>query len=379
MSPSLSISVPTTTLSAPPKSYTLYTVVLTLPLRKHTVQKRYSDFAALHAALVSETSVAPPAPLPAKSWFSRTVNNPELTETRRRELEAYLRAILNAEDGRWRSSSAWRAFLDLPGASTGGGATVVTSTGSFAPAQDSDRGGITDPTQWLDMHRELKDRIQSARLQLNKREKASTAQAQHEASANAKASLIKAGAMIASLEEGLRRLGRGEEGWGGGAKLGDGEIRRRRDLLGSARKEVEGLEAVLKTMIIKSAGAGTNGVIGNATAAATVGDKEGLWKGTSAASNNTRAGRVLGGPLKETERTRERDNEGVVQLQKQIMQEQEEDVLEIGKSVSRMKEMGIMINEELVVQNQMLGMLDQDVERVQGKIDIGKKRIAKIR
>ena len=88
---------------------------------------------------------------------------------------------------------------------------------------------------------------------------------------------------------------------------------------------------------------------------------------------------MLGGPLKETDKTRELDNSGVLQLQKQVMEEQEQDVLEIGKAVSRMKEMGIMINEELVVQNQMLNLLEGDVDRVQGKIDVGKKRIEKIR
>ena len=85
-----------------------------------------------------------------------------------------------------------------------------------------------------------------------------------------------------------------------------------------------------------------------------------------------------GGPLKETERTRELDNQGVLQLQQQVMQEQEEDVLSLGKTVSKLKDMGILINEELTVQNEMLGLVDQDVERLQGKIDVGRARIKKI-
>jgi len=43
-----------------------------------------------------------------------------------------------------------------------------------------------------------------------------------------------------------------------------------------------------------------------------------------------------------------------------------------------MKEMGIQINEELVVQNSMLGLLEQDVDRVGGKIDVARKKIGKI-
>jgi regulator of vacuolar morphogenesis len=71
-------------------------------------------------------------------------------------------------------------------------------------------------------------------------------------------------------------------------------------------------------------------------------------------------------------------NAGVLQLQKQIMQEQDEDVLSLGKTVAKLKDMGIMINEELTIQNEMLGIIENDVERHQGKLDIAKRRINKI-
>ena len=155
--------------------------------------------------------------------------------------------------------------------------------------------------------------------------------------------------------------------------MGDGEIRRRRDLLGAAKKEVEALEGVLRSMSTRNPNTFSTATTG---AAATAADKEGLWKGTSAAKPS---GRVLGGPLKETERTRELDNEGVLQLQKQVMQEQDEDVLTLGKTVARLKDMGIMMDEELTVQNDMLGLLEGDTDRVQGKIDVARRRIGKIK
>ena len=43
-----------------------------------------------------------------------------------------------------------------------------------------------------------------------------------------------------------------------------------------------------------------------------------------------------------------------------------------------MKEMGVAINEELIEQGQLLDVVDQDVDRVGGKIDIARKRIRKI-
>lgn len=369
MAPALQISIPSASTATPVdgKAYTQYNIALQLPLRKHETKKRYNDFVQLNETLISQCSQPPPAQLPGKSWLRRTVNNQSLTEERRQGLEKYLQSIIASDDARWRSSSAWRSFLNLPS-----GGTTPTTSGK-RPGSSS---AITDPNQWLDVHRDLKTQIQTARQQLKQREGATTAQAQHSLSAEAKASLVRAATSIAQLDDGLKSItaaSKGDEvGWGSSKKLGDGELRRRRDLIGAAKKEVEGLEGVLRSMATKAAA--TSSSI-HTSAAATSGDKEALWKGTSAAKPS---GRVLGGPAKETERTRELDNAGVLQLQKQVMLEQDEDVLSLGKTVAKLKDMGIMISEELAIQNEMLGLVEEDVDRVQGKIDIGRRRIGKI-
>src|SRR5262245_57390190 len=106
MAPPAEISIPSTTITnTESKPFTLYNITLPLPLRSFVVQKRYSDFAALHAALTTQTGAAPPAPLPSKSWFKSTVSSPELTEDRRRGLETYLRAIAETPDRTWRDTS----------------------------------------------------------------------------------------------------------------------------------------------------------------------------------------------------------------------------------------------------------------------------------
>ena len=376
MAPALGISIPTASTATPAegKPFTQYHVVLQLPLRKHEIKKRYTDFTNLHDALVSQTNQAPPAPLPPKSWLRRTVNNESLTEERRQGLEKYLKSIVEADDARWRSSSVWRSFLNLPS-----GNSTLSANGSLTGTTSQKQQGIADPNQWLEVHRDLKTQVQAARQQLKQREAATTAQQQHALAAEAKASLVRAATSIAQLDEGLRRISaasKGDEaGWGGSSKLGEGEIRRRRDLLGAARKEVEGLEGVLRSMASKSAGS-SSGAVTQTGAVASAGDKDALWKGTEAAKPK---GRVLGGPLKETERTRELDNSGVLQLQQQIMEEQDEDVLSLGKTVAKLKDMGILINEELEVQNAMLGMVEEDAGRVQNKIDVARSRIKKIR
>jgi regulator of vacuolar morphogenesis len=304
------------------------------------------------------------------------VGNEALTEERRKGLEAYLQAILGSDDARWRSSSAWRQFLNLPSGTN----TTATNGGVTGKARRrSSAGGIRDPNDWLDAHRELKSQIQSARQLLKQRESATVAKEQHALSADAKANLVRAAATITQLDDGLKSLSnasRGDDaGWAGSKKLGDGEIRRRKDLLGAARKEVEGLEGVLKSMATRAATSQESSGAGVGTAASTA-DKEGLWKGTSAAKPS---GRVLGGPLKETERTRELDNDGVLQLQQTIMKEQDEDVMVLGKTVAKLKDMGILMEEELTIQNEMLGLVEGDVDRVQGKIDVAKRRIGKIK
>lgn len=369
MAPALQISIPTTsTGDEGGKAYTLYHVQLALPIRTHETRKRYSDFTALHDSLVAHTGAAPPAPLPPKSWLRRTVDNPALTEQRRRRLEAYVRAIVDAQDAKWRSSTVWRHFLQLP---------QDDKQSRIMAANDS----IADPAAWLDLHRDVKNQLHNARQLLKKRDAASTAQEQHAISADAKAALVRAATGLARLDDALdktrtkTKADDDDGGWGQQHRLGEGEIRRRRDMVGAARAETESLESALKSLVVKPQGSMLSAT--SAAAAASDTDKRALWGDAPAvAARSSR--RVLGGPAQETDRTRELDNQGVLQLQKRVMGEQEQDVLEIGRAVTRMKEMGIMINEELVVQNQMLDLLDQDTDRVQSKIDVAKKRIRKI-
>lgn len=360
MAPQIEISIPSTTVSDTNKPYTIYNITLRLPLRSFTVKKRYSDFTPLHDALTSQAGSPPPVSLPAKSWFSRTVSNPDLTEERRQGLQQYLQTINESNDSRWRNTSAWRTFLNLP-------SSTLSQMGSKAGALHSILSGpggggapITDATVWLDCHRDVKSQLHDARLHLTSRDQASTPQKQHEASAAAKSCLVKAGGMIQALEEGLKNIQQPSIGWGS-QKLGEGELRRRKDLIATAKKEKEGLENLLNAMATKSK---------LDAAVATMHDTQklvGIKPKTS--------GRVLG---KETAETRELDNNGVLQLQKQKMADQDLNVEELRKIVQRQRELGVAINNELEVQNDMLRMVDEDTDRVQTKVEIAKKRIGRI-
>ncbi|KAK7990323.1 v-SNARE protein [Apiospora arundinis] len=337
MAPPAEITIPTTSLSKTDdgsKPYTLYNITLRLPLRTYVVQKRYSDFANLHQAIQKHVGAPPPAPLPAKSWFKSTISSPELTEDRRRGLETYLRSIAESPDRRWRDTPAWRTFLNLPGINTSAGnsaASVRAGAGFGIPNRDAARNaGAQDPGTWLDLHKEMKAELQEARRCLARRDGATDNATALEAGAAAKRSLVKAGSYLTSLGDGLRNIAESK-------RLGDGEIRRRKDLLAAARAALLG------------------------------GDRP------------RASGRVLGAPLPESDRTRELDNQGVVQLQRQMMQEQDQDVESLTKIVQRQREMAEEINSEVTRQNEMLEALDDDVSRLDKKTNIAKKRVKNLR
>ncbi|KAL5354903.1 hypothetical protein ACLOAV_000994 [Pseudogymnoascus australis] len=357
MAPPLEISIPTTTISSdtstPP--YALYNITLRLPLRTFIVQKRYSDFVALDTALKADVPTPPPVPLPSKSWplpFMRTSINPTLVEERRVGLEKYLRAIAETPDPQWRTT-AWRSFLNLP-------STAASQSSSRSAEAHADITGISDlkggganldPAAWLDVLREMKAGLHSARLWLGKRDGATTSQAQHEAGASAKKCLVKAGLLVQTLEEGLKALG-------GPRGLGEGELRRRRDLVNSAKVEKEGLEKLAASLALKGNTGGSSAGGGSSVAASSA-DRTELFSG----GFETERQGVGGAGARDGENEREQDL----------------DLDELAKIVRRQKEMGIAISDELELQNEMLTRVDEDVTRVGGKLEIAKKRTGKIR
>ncbi len=371
MAPPAEISIPRTSLHTPTdgsKPYTLYNITLRLPLRSFVVQKRYSEFAALHTTLVHLVNAPPPAPLPAKSWFKRTVSSTDLTETRREGLEKYLRAIAETPDRRWRDTSAWRAFLNLPSSSTTNSA--ASSSGirveGRIPAiglRDANLAAASDPTTWMDLHREVKEALHQARISLARRDAANDNAARIEAGSAAKRALVKAGNLIATLNDGLRLLK-------DGGRVGEGELRRRRDLLSASRTEREGLEKLSASLAASGSSSARQGMPSSSEHAALLGN--------GPSSGPRAGGRVLGAPLPETEQTRELDNEGVLQLQRNLMAEQDQEVEALAKMVRRQREMGLAIKEEVEGQTELLAGLDGDVNRVAGKIQVGKERARRL-
>ncbi|KAI2612008.1 Phox-like protein [Hypoxylon fragiforme] len=362
MAPPAEITIPTTSLHSPTdnsKPYTLYNITLRLPLRTFVVQKRYSDFVALNQALTSLVGSPPPAPLPAKSWFKSTINSPELTEDRRRGLESYLRTIAESPDRRWRDTPAWRTFLNLPSmSSTGNSAASIRAGYGIANKDAANAAASQDPGTWLDLHGEMKRDFQEARRFLAKRDSATDNSTALEAGSAAKKALVRAGSLLTVLGDGLRVMQDTK-------RLGEGEIRRRKDLLAAARVEREDLDR-LSTSVSAAAKASQRGMPSAADKAALMG------------SGPKPRGRVLGAPLPESERTRELDNQGVVQLQRQMMKEQDQDVDDLAKIIRKQREMAEAIHREVEEQTEMLDHVNNQADILSGKVNVAKNRTKKI-
>ena len=153
--------------------------------------------------------------------------------------------------------------------------------------------------------------------------------------------------------------------------MGEGELRRRRDLVAAARVERDGLDKLSSSLAVSNTGGG-----GRNHGVASASDKAALIGGGPSAPRA--GGRVLGAPLPETERTRELDNEGVLQLQRDTMADQDAEVETLAQIVRRQKEMGLAINEEVNRHIDMLDRVNEDVDVVGRKLGVGKERLKRL-
>ncbi|RYC56803.1 hypothetical protein CHU98_g9397, partial [Xylaria longipes] len=234
-------------------------------------------------------------------------------------------------------------------ASVGGGYGIPNRDAANAAAAQ-------DPGTWLDLHAEMKRDFQEARRCLARRDAATENAVALEAGSAAKKALVKAGGLLTCLRDGLKTME-------GARRLGDGEIRRRKDLLAAARVDREDLEKLSSTISATAKALGKG--------APSAADKAALV-GTAASKAR---GRVLGAPLPETEQTRELDNQGVSMLQRQMMHEQDQDVEALGKIIRRQREMAEAIHREVGEQTEMLDHVNSQADVLAGKVGVAKKRV----
>lgn len=89
--------------------------------------------------------------------------------------------------------------------------------------------------------------------------------------------------------------------------------------------------------------------------------------------SSRRKGRVLG----ETDKTRQLNNSGLVQLQKDSFQEQDESLRQMLGTIQRQKELGEAIRQEVDLQNEQLDELNGEVELTGAKLKNAQRRVGK--
>ncbi|EIN13683.1 syntaxin [Punctularia strigosozonata HHB-11173 SS5] len=341
-----------------PKPHVVYRIEIQANVRSWQMWRRYSEFVDLHTELTKSTGSEPPAALPPKHVLSifRSKDDPKLMEERRAGLETYLRAILSAKDDKWRESFAFRDFIGVP---VGKGATDagIAGGGSYSGQQFTS-------SSWLEEHADLQTGLRDIRAEINKRDALSDrgdVSGAHAANVQAKKRLAGVFSRVGALGKGLETLGM--------AGMAEGELRRRTDMVSRLQDECE---ALAKMVSVARNTSRMNAMTEPRQAPQS--DRAALMGGTAGANKPRR---VFGqpAPVQETEETRPLDDVGLLQLQRQKMDQQDEQVSGLSAILQRQKQLGLAISNEIREQISILEDLDNEVDQVGGKLTNAKRQL----
>ncbi|KAK9819807.1 hypothetical protein WJX72_002665 [[Myrmecia] bisecta] len=78
---------------------------------------------------------------------------------------------------------------------------------------------------------------------------------------------------------------------------------------------------------------------------------------------------------RETDRTADLDNRGILQMQQHVMREQDAELAELEKTVTSTRHIALTIDQELDLHTSLLGELDEDVEVSHSRLRAAQKRL----
>lgn len=316
--------------------------------------RRYSEFVELHNELIKLTGSTPPEPLPPKHIFSLRKNDERILEERRTGLEAYLRALVSSKNSQWRETGAFHDFLGIP---TGRNAGRPPEWSQFTLSS------------WLDEHSDLQNLVRDIRAHINKRNSLSdmgNVNAAHASNLQAKKSLVTLLDRVGVLATSLETLS--------GQGMAQGELQRRNEMVARLQDDCE----KLGKMVIASRQA-----IRRANLPPQERDSASQADRTALLSSSPRSGsrpvtRVFGAAPKETEVTRPLDDQGLLQLQKTQIDQQDEQLSQLAVILRRQKQLGLAIGQEIEEQIELLDGLSDDVDVVGGKLKAADKTLRRL-
>lgn len=166
----------------------------------------------------------------------------------------------------------------------------------------------------------------------------------------------------------------------GGLKVGNGEKRRREELVENLKVERDNLRRMIDAGVRTARDTSTTSAISNSSALAGTtmpGGSSALFAGMP---NQPQPGRVFGRqqPPEETTETRPLDDRQLLQLQQTKMDNQDGQLGELSKILRRQQKMGEEIHQEIGEQSEMLDDIDQEVGKVGGKLQRAKRDMNKL-
>ncbi|KAK8845435.1 hypothetical protein IAR55_006148 [Kwoniella newhampshirensis] len=371
MSDIQSISILSTKTVQAPKPHVVYVIQVTTPTRTWTVERRYNDFVALHAELKSSTGKEPPSPLPQKHWsLMGGLGDEKTIRERRLLLEQYLRSILTTKTPIFRQAYTFSDFLSLP-----------NTASSFSSAAQHHGPQTFTAQSWLLEHAAIQTLLRTARSALLKRDalaSMSDPSGSRSAAVEAKRYLKDVDSRITVLDSGLKSLNEG-----GG--LGEGERKRREELVDGLRVERQNLGRMAEVGVRSSSSSATSNFSSPSASA---------FAPTSSSNPNTMPGglpsssysappppgRVFGSraPPKETTETRPLDERGLLQLQQTTMGDQDEQLRELSNVLQRQRKMGEVIHQEIEEQNELLDEVESGVDKTGRKLGRAKREMNRL-
>jgi regulator of vacuolar morphogenesis len=168
------------------------------------------------------------------------------------------------------------------------------------------------------------------------------------------------------LDRGLKEIG---------SVLGDGERKRREEMVESLRNERANLQRMVE------AGVRTQFSRGEAPLApSTNGQMPGGLSGDSPWGGGAKvaSGRVFGKKAEETDETRPLDDGGLLQLQQAKMDNQDGQLEQLSQILRRQRGMGEEIHREIGEQTEMLEDIDNEVGKVGSKMARAKRQMNKL-
>jgi regulator of vacuolar morphogenesis len=367
-----SISIKGTADRTSPKPHTVYEIHIRASIRSWSMWRRYSEFVDLNDELTKSTGDSLPAPLPPKHvWTLRSsFHNAPIIEERKKGLETYLRAIIASKDSQWRDHYAFRQFIGIP---VGKNAPPTSAASGLDKNAGETNARRFTPATWIDEHTDLHTLVRDTRASLNKRDAlwdAGDMRASSSANVSAKRQFVDLVERVGVLAKEV--LGEPE--------MSQGEMQRRMDMVARLQDDCEKLGKIVaaarQNVRPRPASAFIESNVNPGDRAAL------LSSGSGSPPDRARpVTRIFGAPqpqYRETTETRPLDDRGLLQLQKQKVEQQDQQLNNLSAVLQRQMHIGVAIHTEIGEQNKILDELNSDVDRVQGKIGTAKRIMNKL-